>query len=120
MAFGYFMNMEKLSLTIVDNHLLYMTDNNFEDDVFLKMDELTNNIENAFVIINQLSCFFESFLNTIINACIDCNGELLLKCSVEEKIELVFMHYKKDWDVIKGQNSWSIYKKTTRVRNDSF
>lgn len=118
MAFGYFMNMEKLSLTIVDNHLLYMTNNNYEDDVFLKMDELTNNIENGFVIITQLSCFFESFLNTIINACIDYNGELLLKCSVEEKVELVFMHYKKDWDVIKGQNSWSIYKKTTRVRNE--
>ncbi len=118
MAFGYFMNMEKLSLTIVDKHLLYMTDNNYEDDVFLKMDELTNNIENGFVIITQLSCFFESFLNTIINTCIDYNGELLLKCSVEEKIELIFMHYKKDWAVIKGQNSWSIYKKTTRVRNE--
>lgn len=117
MAFEYFMNMEKLSLTIVNNYLLYMTDNNYEDDVFLKMDELTNNIENGFVIITQLSCFFESFLNTIINACIDYNGELLLKCSVEEKIELIFMHYKKDWAVIKGQNSWSIYKKT-RVRNE--
>lgn len=118
MAFGYFMNMEKLSLRIVDNHLLYMTDNNYGDDVFLKMDELTNNIENGFVIITQLSCFFESFLNTIINACIDYNGELLLKCSIEEKIDLIFMHYKKDWDVVKGQNPWSIYKKTTRVRNE--
>ena len=79
MAFEYFMNMEKLSLTIVNNYLLYMTDNNYEDDVFLKMDELTNNIENGFVIITQLSCFFESFLNTIINACIDYNAVLKKK-----------------------------------------
>ncbi len=61
MAFEYFMNMEKLSLTIVNNYLLYMTDNNYEDDVFLKMDELTNNIENGFVIITQLSYFFKFF-----------------------------------------------------------
>lgn len=36
MAFEYFMNMEKLSLTIVNNYLLYMTDNNYEDDVFFE------------------------------------------------------------------------------------
>lgn len=34
MAFGYFMNMEKLSLTIVDRHLLYINDNNYKDDFF--------------------------------------------------------------------------------------
>ena len=68
MSFGYFMNMEKLSLRIVEKHLPYMTDNNYEDDCFLNIEELINNIENGFVIITQLSCYFESFLNTVINA----------------------------------------------------
>lgn len=118
MAFGYFMNMEKLSLTIVENHLPYMTDNNYIDDCFLNVETITNNIENGFVIITQLSCFFESFLNTIINACMNYKGNILLKCSIEEKIDLIFMYYHKDWNLIKGQNPWAIYKKTTKVRNE--
>ena len=118
MSFGYFMNMEKLSLRIVEKHLPYMTDNNYEDDCFLNIEELINNIENGFVIITQLSCYFESFLNTVINACMNYNGEVLLKCSVEEKIALIFMHYQKDWQIVKGQNPWAIYRKTTKVRNE--
>lgn len=118
MSFGYFMNMEKLSLAIVDKHMLFMTDDNYENDCFLDMEKLVNNIENGFVIITQLSCFFESFLNTIINGCMKYHGETLLKCSVEEKIDFIFMHYQKDWQIVKQQNSWSIYRKTTKVRNE--
>ena len=28
------------------------------------------------------------------------------------------MHYQKDWQIVKGQNTWAVYKKTTRVRNE--
>ncbi len=118
MAFGYFMNMEKLSLTIAEKHISYMTENNYEDDCFLNIEKLINNIESGFVVITQLSCYFESFLNTIINACMNYNGEVLLKCSVEEKIDFIFMYYQKDWQIVKGQNPWAIYKKATRVRNE--
>lgn len=118
MAFGYFMNMEKLSLTIAEKHVLHMTNNNYIDDCFLDTDKLVNNLENGFVAITQLSCFFESFLNTIINACMNYDGEALLKCSVDEKIDIIFMHYQKDWNNIKGQNPWQIYKSTNRVRNE--
>lgn len=117
MAFSYFMNMEKLSLSIAEKHIACMTDNNYEDDIFLDMNYLINNLENGFVVITQISCFFESFLNTIINSCMGYRGEVLLKCSVEEKMDLIFMYYKKDWTFIKGNNVWEIYRKTTRVRN---
>lgn len=118
MAFGYFMNMEKLSLVIAEKHILFMTDDNYEDDIFLNMEKLINNIENGFVVITQLGCYFESFLNTIINACMNYNGEILLRCSVEEKIDFIFMYYQKNWADIKGQNSWAVYKKATKVRNE--
>lgn len=117
MAFSYFMNMEKLSLSIAEKHIKCMTDNNFEDDIVLNDEALINNLENGFVVITQLSCFFESFLNTIINSCMSYNGDTLLKCSVEEKMDLIFMYYKKDWAGIKGDNVWAIHKKTTKVRN---
>lgn len=118
MSFGNFMNMEKLTLEIIDEHISYMTDDNYEFETFLSIDKLTNNMKNGFVIITQLSCFIESFLNTIINSCMDYNGESLLKCNIEEKMDLVFLYYKKKWSNIKGQNPWAIYKKTTRVRNE--
>ena len=120
MAWGYFMNMEKLSLMIAEKHIENMTDNNYyeDDDVFLDPDRLTNNLGNGFVVITQLSCFFESFLNTIINACMNYNGDTLLKCSQEEKIDLIFMHYQKDWAIVKGQNPWAVHQKVTKVRNE--
>lgn len=118
MAFGNFMNMEKLTLEIIDEHISGMTDENYEIETFLSIDKLTNNMKNGFVIITQLSCFIESFLNTIINSCMNYNGDSLLKCNIEEKIDLIFLYYKKEWNRIKGQNPWSVYKKTTKVRNE--
>jgi len=50
-------------------------------------------MKNGFVIITQLNVFFESFLNTILSSCMEYNGEKLLKCSIDEKIEMI--HYKK-------------------------
>ena len=118
MAFGYYMNMEKLSLEIAKKHISQMTNDNYLDDTFLDMDKMKNNLENGFVVITQMSCFFESFLNTIINACMHYNGDTLLKCSVSEKIDIIFMHYKKDWKEISGQHPWGIFRMTTKVRNE--
>ena len=118
MAFGNFMNMEKLTLEIIDEHISCMTDENYEFETFLSIDKLANNMKNGFVIITQLSCFIESFLNTIINSCMNYNGDSLLKCNIEEKIDLIFLYYKKEWNRIKGQNPWSVYKRTTKVRNE--
>ena len=118
MAFGFFMNMEIMSLQIAREHIAAMTNDNLEDDIFLEDTKIINNIKNGFVVITQLSSFFESFLNTILNKCIYYEGEILLKCSIDEKIDIIFMHYHKDWSYIKGQHAWEVYKKTTRVRNE--
>lgn len=98
MAFGFFFNMEKLSLIIAENHINNMTNNNYEDDVFLDSKNLLINLENGFVALTQLNCYFESFLNTIINSCMNYDGEIILKCSIEEKLEIIFMHYEKTYE----------------------
>lgn len=118
MAWGYFMNMEKLSLLIAEKHITLMTEDNYYDSIFLDDKKLLNNIENGFVAITQLNTYFESFLNTIIDYCIGYNGDALLKCSIQEKIDIIFMHYQKDWDSIKSKTEWETHKKVTRVRND--
>lgn len=121
MAFGQFMNMEKLSLSIVENHIIHMTDNNFEpyeDLKALDIGELINNISNGFVIITQLNCFFESFLNSILSMCMRYQGEILLKCSVKEKLDLIFMYYEKDLSSIYSSHQWDFVNKTTKIRNE--
>lgn len=118
MAFGFFLNMEALSLKIAQEHIALMTDDNIKDDVSLENDKLLNNIKNGFVVITQLSTFMESFFNTILNSCIGYEDETLLKCSIDEKIAIIFMHYNKTFDIIKSQNPWQIFRSTTKVRNE--
>ena len=118
MSFASYMNMEKLSLDIAEKHIRQMTNKNYDEEGFLTdISGLTNNIENGFVAITQLVCFFESFLNTILNTCMDYQGETLLKCSKKKKLEIIFMHYQKDLKIVRGQNPWEIYRTTTKVRN---
>lgn len=118
MSCANYMNMEKLSLDVAEQHIQQMTNNNYDEEGFLThIDNLTNNIKNGFVVITQLVCFFESFLNTILNSCMDYQGETLLKCSAEEKLEIIFMHYQKDLEEMRSKHPWGIHRTTTKVRN---
>ncbi len=112
------MNMESLSLQIAREHIELMTEDNLKDDCFLEEGVSINNIKNGFVVITQVSAFIESYLNTIINCCMCYTGEILLKCSIDEKLEMIFMHYNKDLGEIKSQHPWEVYRKTTSARNE--
>lgn len=118
MAFGFFMNMEKLAINISRDHVANMTNDNMSDGFFFDEEKLMNNIKNGFVVITQLNTFLESFLNTILNNCMEYDGDVLYKCSVEEKLDIIFMYYKMNWSKIKGQHPWGVYRKTTKVRNE--
>ena len=120
MAFGFFMNMERISLDIAKEHLNNMTaDNTFDDiDCFLDDDKIENNMKNGFVVITQLNVFIESFLNTILNSCIECNSKELLKTSIDEKLEIIFLYYGKDLSKIKSMHQWGVFKEIIKVRNE--
>jgi hypothetical protein len=118
MSWGFYFNMEKLALNTAQKHITNMSDNNYLDDIFLDESCLLNNLENGFVALTQLSCYFESFLNTIINSCMNYGGEILLKCSIEEKAEIIFIHYQKDWSHIKSLHFWASYRTATKIRNE--
>lgn len=118
MAFGFYMNMERLSLEIAKEHVQKMTDDNLWDDIFLDDNKLYNNIKNGFVVITQLITFIESFLNTILNNCIGYDDEKLLRVSIEEKLEIIFLYYKKDLSEIKSLYQWCVFGKVKKVRNE--
>lgn len=120
MAFGFYFNMEPLALNIAQKHIKQMTNNNRikGNDLFLDDEKLLNNIENGFVALTQLSCYLESFLNTILSSCMNYQGETLLKSNIQEKIEIIYMYYKKDWNNLKSLHCWEIYRGATNVRNE--
>ena len=118
MAFGYYMNMERIALDIAKEHVKNMTDDNMEDDLFLDENKLKNNIKNGFIVITQLITFMESYLNTILNTCIKYKGKDLLKTSIDEKIEIIFLYYKKDIYAIKSLHYWECFRKILKVRNE--
>ena len=69
MSWALYMNMDVLAIEISKEHIELMTDDNFEkgDDVYLDEKVFLNNIKNGFIVITQLNCFIECFLNAILN-----------------------------------------------------
>lgn len=112
--------MEALSIKIAKKHVESMTNDNSDNGDIIYLDEkvFLNNLENGFVVITQLNCFIESFLNAIINSCIGYTDEVLLKCNHQEKIDIIFLHYSKDFSTIKSKKCWESYRITTKVRNE--
>lgn len=120
MSFGYYMNMEKISLEIAEEHIDFMEDNLLDEKLndCLDIDKTILNIKNGFVAITQLVTFIESFLNTIITTCMLNENELFLKMNIEEKLELICMYYKKDSQEIKSKHYWEYFKKMNKIRNE--
>ena len=123
MAFGFFFNMEKLSLGIAKKYAKKLTNNNYLLELefeppCIDEDNLLPNMEYGFIVITQLCCFVESFLNTILNACMNYSGDKLLRCSIEEKIDIIFLHYQQDFSEIKGSYEYETFRKVTKIRNE--
>ena len=113
------MNMEKISIDIAKIHLENMVDDmqDISCPEYLDERKIVNNIQNGFIILTNLITFFESLLNTIISNCMLCNSEIILKMSIEEKIEIICMHYKVDKQRIKGIHGWEVFKSINKIRN---
>ena len=120
MSFGYYMNMERLSLEIAKEHVELMEENIQDSQIceFIDTDKMITNIKNGFVVITQLMTFIESFLNTIITTCMIEKNELFLKMSIDEKVEIICLYYRVKSSKIKGFHCWEALKKMTKIRNE--
>lgn len=120
MSFGYYMNMERLSLEIAKEHIELMEENIQDSQIceFIDIDKMITNIKNGFVVITQLMTFIESFLNTIITTCMIEKNELFLKMSIDEKVEIICLYYRVKSSKIKGIHYWEVLKKMTKIRNE--
>jgi len=122
-SFSYFINLEVLALVIIDEHIDNMTNSNICYDTYAELDicdeaVFHNNLKNGWVVVSMLSNYVESAINTILRDCILYDGERLLKSNVEDKLEIIYPHYKADTFKIKEKHYWGVFRKLSRIRNE--
>jgi len=123
MAYVNFMNIEVLALEIADEHINKMTEyNRYTDengmDWGCDIEALRHNLKNGWIAVLMLSSYVESVINTILRDCVNYSGERLLKISLEDKIEILYLYFKIDMSSLKNENSWNIFKKINHLRNE--
>jgi hypothetical protein len=123
MAFHYYINMEMLALDIANESINRMTDSNILYDENGNVEEsdwdaFQNNFKNGWIVVSMMNNYIECIINTILRDCVCYNGEKLLKASMEEKLEILYMYYKTDITVIKSEHYWGELKKLIKIRNE--
>lgn len=122
MAWGYCLNMEKLSIDIIEDAVSKMTDSNYEQiDNYIKTDngdEFIANLKWGTMAVIMICSYVESSTNSLLRDYLDYppDGEVL-KSSIETKLEIIFSDNQDRLKGIKGDNCWDRYKRTVSVRN---
>lgn len=121
MAFDYYINMEALALEVIKEKLQLLIDDILIPDGDLKeidVGKFTSNLKNGAVIIIMLSVYVESVFNSIIRDFITGETDEIIKCNLEEKLEIIYLYFKKDKSKIKSTHFYETYRKVNRIRNE--
>lgn len=114
--------MEVLSLSLAKEYAnkmeskTYSIDHTGEREINEK--QFIDNIKYGTIVVTQLCCYVESFLNSVLDLCIQYNGDHLKKCSVDEKLDIIFLYYKKNFFNIRSKHTYETYKKVVTIRNN--
>lgn len=122
MAFGIFLNFEKLSLQIIENEIAQMTDDNVlvYEDAIGEVDEekLIHNLYHGCIAATFIVNLYETTLNTIIGRRLGCEESEIFKTSHDVKLQLICTMFHVDLSEIKSDNSYSLLRAVVRLRND--
>lgn len=123
MAFGIFLNFEKVSIEIIEEQISKMTNNNvvhYEDEIidFLDEDAFIENLKNGSTAIVFIQNLFETSLNTILRRRAEISEIDILKSSINVKLQIISLIYGFDLSAIKSNNSYAIYREVEKIRND--
>ena len=122
MAWGFYLNMEELSMEIVEEALSNMTNSNYlELDHNIKTDngdEFITNLKWGTTAVVMICCYVESSINTLLRDFLGYapDGEVI-KSSIETKLEIIYSDKFDQLKLIKGDNCWDKYKRLVSVRN---
>ena len=122
MAFGIFLNFEKLSLEIIKENISKMTDDNsvhcdYEPQE-INEENFLNNLHYGSIAAMFIVNLYETTLNTIVSKRLECVEPDILKTSHNVKLQLICTMFGADYQTIKSDNSFSIVKSIIQLRND--
>ena len=124
MAFGLFLNFEKLSLEIIENEIKQMTDDNalyYNDEEALdeiNEEKLLPNLYHGSIAATFIVNLYETTLNTILGRRLGCIEQKILEAHQALKLQIICTLYGVDLISVKGHTSYAILQDIIKVRND--
>lgn len=120
MAWGIYLNFEKLALQIVEDELEKMTNDNLSEYDCDAIDEekFINNMYHGSIASTFIVNLYETTLNTILGRRLECTEKEIFKTSYDVKLQLICTMYGVDITEIKSDNSYSCFRSIEKLRND--
>ena len=124
MAFGLFLNFEKLSLDIIENEINQMTDDNTlydtDEDALDEINEekFLSNLYHGSIAATFIVNLYETTLNTILGRRLGCVEQKILEAHQALKLQIICVLYDVDLASVKGHTSFAILQDIIKVRND--
>lgn len=121
MACGIFLNFEKLAISVIENEITQMTNNNvflYEEKIeAVSTDTFSHNLYHGCIAAVFIVNFYETTLNTILRK-LNCKETDIFKTSHEVKLQLICAMRGIDISEIKGNNNYGFMRSTVKLRND--
>lgn len=122
MAWGYYLNMEVLSSSIIDDQISRLTNTNYQEvDYNVKADngdEFIANLKHGFISVVMIICYVESSINSLLR---DYSGYRpdgkLIESSIETKLEVLFAKRDEKLRQIRADCCWRDFNRIRKVRN---
>ena len=122
MAFDIFLNFEKISLSIIENEIAQMTNENCDtdNDEFAEVDEskFVPNLYHGSIVATFIVNLYETTLNTILGRRLGCTETDIFKTSHEVKLQLICTMFNVDISKIKGDSTYGYLRSIVKLRND--
>jgi len=122
-AYGLYLNFERLSMNIIENEISNMTDDNIiyhGDDCCDELNErvFINNLYHGVIVASHIVNLYETALNTIVGRRLRCTEDEVLKTSHNVKLQLICTMYRTDLLAIKSDHNYGIVQSIIKLRND--
>ena len=118
MSFQHYFNMERLALNVAEKAIGDLPDKReYDDGIPIVDDTAMQALEKGSIAIIMLNIFIESYINDILNNCIEEKTDGFLKCNLTEKLELIYLYYRKDISELRKTYGWQVFKESQKIRN---
>lgn len=122
MAFGIFLNFEKLSTQIIEDEIAKMTDDNvlqYDDGInAINEEKFLENLYRGCIVATFIVNLYETALNTIVGKRLGCTEPEILKTSHGVKLQLICTMCNIDLASIKGNHNYAVVQSIIKLRND--